>query len=67
MLHSTIYFYSGDTVGDVRCTTVRIFDDTKVEGDEFFNFEIFGGRRTQVIGSITTINILENDGNVNEA
>ena len=59
---NTIYFYSGDTVGDMRCATVGIVDDTKVEDDEFFNFEIFNGWRTQVAESSTRINILENDG-----
>ena len=62
--YSIIYFYSGDTVGDVRCNTVAIVDDTKVEDDEFFNFEIFNGWRTQVAESGARINILENDGNL---
>ena len=59
---STIYFYSGDTVGDVRCATVAVIDDTKVEDDEFFYFQISNGWRTQVAERNTRINILENDG-----
>ena len=59
----TIYFYTGDTVGDVRCATVTIIDDTKIEEDEFFfYFRISSGRRTQVYEHITRINILENNG-----
>lgn len=60
-----IYFYSGASVGDVRCATVSIYDDTKVENDEFFYFRIHGGSLTRVTESITRINILENDGSSN--
>lgn len=60
-----IYFPSGARVGDVRCATVSIYDDTKVEDDEFFYFQIYGGRLTRVAESITRINILENDGSSN--
>ena len=59
---NTIYFYTGDTIGDVRCATVTIVDDTKIEEDEFFNFRISNGWRTQVAEHIARINILENDG-----
>ena len=62
VVSNTIYFYTGDTVGDVRCASVTIVDDTKIEEDEFFYFRISSGWRTQVSEYITTINILENDG-----
>lgn len=59
----TLYFSSGDTVGDVRCATVDIYDDTKVENDEFFNFYVYNGGSTQVTrGNNWIITILENDG-----
>ena len=65
VINGYIYFSSGASVGDVRCATVSIYDDTKVEDDEFFYFRIYGGSLTRVAESITRINILENDGSSN--
>ena len=57
-----VNFNNGDTVGDVRCITIGIVDDTKVENDEYFNFTLSNGRGTQFNETSTRIYILEDDG-----
>ena len=49
-------------MGVVRCITVSILDDVKVENDEYFNFIIRFGRKIQYSETIIQIIILENDG-----
>ena len=49
-------------MGDVRCITVIILDDTKVEDDEHFNFTLANGWGTQFNETSTSIYILEDDG-----
>ena len=61
---SILWFQSRDSVGDVRCVTVDIDDDTKDENDEFFNFSIASRSRTQVTERINRITIIENIGNL---
>ena len=55
-------FKHGDTVGVVRCITVSILDDIKVENDEYFNFIIHFGHKVRFSETIIRIIILENDG-----
>lgn len=62
ILSNILSFSSGDNVGTIRCFTVRIYDDTRVENDEFFTVSLTNGVRTQATGSSTRINILDNDG-----
>lgn len=57
-----LYFESGDTVGDVKCITIGIIDDVKVEYDEFFNFELIRGYGTEFNETATRIYIIEDDG-----
>ena len=61
---SRLYFYSGYGVGDLRCVSLTIYDDTRVENDEYFYFTLSSGLRASVIQSQRRmrINILENDG-----
>lgn len=59
---NTLSFSSGDGVGTVRCFTVGIYDDTRVENNEFFTVSLTSGGRTQVTGGSTRINVLDNDG-----
>jgi hypothetical protein len=59
---NTLRFSSGDGVGTVRCFTVGIIDDTRVENDEYFTVSLFSGSRTRVAQGIAIINILDNDG-----
>ena len=59
---NTLWFSSGDGVGTIRCFTVRIIDDTRVENDEYFRVSLSGRSRTRVAQGTTIINILENDG-----
>jgi hypothetical protein len=60
--NARLYFQNGDTVGVVRCITVNILDDNKVENDEHFNFTLSNGRRTQFDERSIQIFILEDDG-----
>ena len=54
---------SGVTVGEIRCITVRIFEDSRVENTEYFTFSIRRNYRTQIVGSSSfRINIMDNDG-----
>jgi hypothetical protein len=55
-------FQNGDTVGVVRCITVSIVDDTKVENDEHFNFILSNGQGTEFNESSIPIYILDDDG-----
>ena len=55
-------FQNGDTVGVVRCISVSIMDDTKVENDEHFNFNLINGQGTQFNESSIEIYIIEDDG-----
>lgn len=55
-------FINGDTVGVVRCITVGILDDTKIENNEQFNFTLSSGMRTQFNQASSTIYIIEDDG-----
>jgi hypothetical protein len=59
---NTLSFSSGDGVGTMRCFTVGITDDTRVENDELFTVSLANGVRTQVAQGTTTINIIDNDG-----
>ena len=56
-----LIFPSGITAGDMRCVTVSILDDTRVENDEYFTLTLQSGSRTVVTGSSTMINIQDND------
>ena len=50
-------------MGETRCITLNIIDDTRVENDEYFVFTIKNRARTQIEGSSNIrINILDNDG-----
>ena len=63
MNSARINFQNGDTVGVVRCITVSIVDDTKVENDEHFNFLLSRGQGTEFNEtSIPIIYILDDDG-----
>ena len=62
MEHTPLYFQSDDRKGTIRCVTIGIVDDTRVENNEFFIFELASGSRTQFNETITRIYILENDG-----
>ena len=60
-----LYFYSGDGVGDLRCVSISIYDDTRVESDvEYFYFSVSSGPRAIVSQSERRIriNIRDNDG-----
>ena len=62
-VNSLITFSAGVTVGETRCVTVNILDDTRVEDDEYFMFTIQNQARTRIEGSTSIrINILDNDG-----
>jgi hypothetical protein len=58
-ISSNLLFPSGDGVGTIRCFTVRIYDDTRVENDEYFTVSLSNTFRTP---GTATINILDNDG-----
>ena len=60
--HTPLYFQNGDREGTVRCVTIGIVDDTRIENNEFFMFELANGRRTQFNETRTRIYILEDDG-----
>ena len=60
--HACLNFQNGDTVGVVRCITVSIVNDTKVENDEHFNFSLTNGRGIQFNESSTRIYVVEDDG-----
>ena len=62
-----IYFNSGFGIGDERCVSLIIYDDTRIENDEYFYFNVSSGSRTRVIPDqrSMTINILENDHGAN--
>ena len=63
MRSTPLRFQSGDTVGTMRCVTVHIINDTKVEHDEYFIFKLFSGYRSRVAEPTDTrITILEDDG-----
>ena len=49
-------------MGTMRCVSVRIINDTKVEHDEYFIFYLYGGYRAQISEQRTRITILEDDG-----
>ena len=59
---NTLSFSSGDDTGTMRCFTVGISDDTRVENDEYFTVSLTSGYRTVIADGSTTINILDNDG-----
>ena len=60
-------FSSGDGVGTMRCFTVGITDDTRVESDEQFMVSLSSRFRTLIAQGTTTINILDNDGEILES
>ena len=60
--HACLNFQNGDIVGVVRCITVSIVNDTKVENDEHFNFSLTNGQGTQFNESSIEIYIIEDDG-----
>ncbi len=62
MNSARLNFQNGDTVGVVRCITVSIVDDTKVENDEHFNFILSSGQGTEFNESSVPIYILDDDG-----
>ena len=51
-------------VGDLRCTSLNIYRDTRVEYDEYFYFTVSSGSKAIVnqTRQRTRINILDNDG-----
>ena len=49
-------------MGVVRCIDIRILDDIKVENDEYFNFTLRNGGKTQLSERSIQILILEDDG-----
>ena len=54
-------------MGETRCVTVNIVDDTSVENDEYFTFTIQNQDRTRTEGSASVrINIYDNDGKQNQ-
>ena len=57
-----MYFQSGDAQGTIRCLDVVILNDTLVENDEYFTFQLSIGYRVRTTGERTRINILEDDG-----
>ena len=65
MNNARLNFLNGDTVGVVRCISISILDDTKVENDEYFHFTITNGHGTQFNETSTRIYILEDDGMTN--
>lgn len=67
VIRSSVSFSSEVTEGETRCITLNIFDDTRVENDEYFMVRIKNGARTQIEGSNNIrINILDNDGKQNK-
>ena len=64
--YSGLAFRSGDGVGTVRCFTVNIYDDTRVENDEFFTLSPRNGGNVLLTGGSARINILDNDGKNND-
>ena len=57
-------FNSGLSLGDIRCVSVSIFDDTRIEDEEDFNI-IFGSRSGISVNpdaSSATITIYDDDG-----
>ena len=61
---SILSFSSGDGVGTLLCFNVGITDDTRVENDEQFTVSLSSRFRTLIALGITTINILDNDGEI---
>ena len=60
-----LYFYSGYGIGNLRCVSISIYDDTRVENDvEYFYFTVSSGSRAIVSQSERRrrINIRDNDG-----
>ena len=51
-------------MGTMRCVSVRIINDTKVEDDEYFIFYLYGGSRSQIAERRIRITILEDDGKI---
>ena len=62
MSSALLKFQNGDTIGVVRCITVNIVDDTKVENDEHFNFILSGGQGTEFNETSIPVYILDDDG-----
>ena len=61
---SILSFSSGDGVGTLRCFNVGITNDTRVENDEQFTVSLSNRFRTLIAQGTTTINILDNDGEI---
>lgn len=57
-------FSSGDGVGTLLCFNVGITDDTRVENDEQFTVSLSTRFRTLIAQGTTTINIIDNDGEI---
>ena len=60
--NNILSFSSGDGPGSMRCFSVSITDDTRVENDESFTVFLSSQFRTLIAQGSTTINILDNDG-----
>ncbi len=52
-------------MGDVRCATVSIYDDTRVENDEYFTVSFGSASRVTVDPNANSVRvtIIDNDGN----
>ena len=61
---SILSFSSGDGVGTLLCFNVDITDDTRVENDEQFTVSLSNRFHTLIAQGTTTINILDNDGEI---
>lgn len=58
------FFTRGTIPGTTRCIRVTIYDDNLVENDyEYFTFRVQNYRRAVVTQGVTTVNIIDNDGN----
>ena len=57
-------FSPGDGVGTLLCFNVGITDDTRVENDEQFTVSLSSRFRTLIAQGTTTINIIDNDGEI---
>ena len=60
-----LIYYSGDSIGDLKCVSISIYDDTRVENDiEYFYLTISSGPRAIINQDQRRIriNIHDNDG-----
>ena len=57
-------FYSGSMDDDTRCVNVSIIDDGAFEDDETFTVTLTTSDPDVILGNMTTVTIIKNDGTI---